>query len=125
MASAYAQSYPLEGAWKLESARLNLVENGMSQAVRKLDNREINDAAIPLELTFGNKATLLLQGEEKPLDYTLNDKILSLAVPDNAHTVYTGWLESDTSLVIMSGYKGEAFRANEIRLTYKKLNPAQ
>jgi hypothetical protein len=121
----HAQSNPLEGTWTLQSAQVNLLEKGMSQPVHTLDSQEIQEAAIPAALVFGNTNILRLQGEDKPLDYSLNDKIVSLCIPDQAQTVYTGWIENGQLLVVMSEYKGRAFHANEIRVVYKKANPEQ
>jgi hypothetical protein len=121
-ASVYAQSHPLEGTWTLESAQVNLLENGMSQLVRTLDSQEIQEDVIPAALMFGNKTVLFLQGGEKPLDYSFESGTVSLHIPDGKHTEFTGWIENNHLLVIVSDYKGTAFHANEIRIVYKKVS---
>jgi hypothetical protein len=125
IASAGAQTSPLEGRWRLESARINLMENGISQLHHTLNEQEINEAAIPTTLIFAGKATALLTDGERLLDYSYENNIVSFVLTADKPTAYSGWIENETSLVLSSSYEDQALNAYEIRVIYKKINSGQ
>jgi hypothetical protein len=118
-AAAFAQFSPLEGSWRLENVQINLLEKGMSLLVHTLNDQEINEAAIPTTLTFADKVMAILPNGEKQLDYSFGNNILSLLL--SADKLYSGWMENETSLVLVSDYKDPTSNTSEIRIVYKKV----